>query len=47
MNEDPTYWLAFYADRSGFAVFPTEIQALRHAVVNSMDVRQVKVGETF
>lgn len=46
MNEDPTYWVAYYHDGSGFAVFPTELQALRLAVENpGMAVRQVNIGE--
>lgn len=31
-------WLAFYGDWSGWRVFKSEMQALRHAVANSMSV---------
>lgn len=31
-------WAAYYSDRSGVAIFATEIEALRYAVTNSMQV---------
>jgi len=30
-------WFVYYLDYSGFAVFPTEIEALRYAVRHSME----------
>lgn len=38
-------WLAYYSDRSGAAIFATEIEALRHAVEWSMAVRFVLFGQ--
>lgn len=38
--EDPRgVWMAYYPDGSGFAIFSTEIDALRHAVGHRMDCR--------
>ena len=31
-------WMAFYDDDSSYAAFPSELDALRHAVGNSMEV---------
>ena len=30
-------WVAYYSDHSGMSVFPTEIEALRHARERNMD----------
>ena len=38
-------WLAYYHDFSGLAVFLTEIEALRHAVENSMHVKFITWGD--
>ena len=38
-------WVAFYSDHSGARLFASEIDALRHAVGTSMDVRYVDFGE--
>jgi hypothetical protein len=38
-------WVARYPDGSASAAFPTEIEALRHAVNNSMEVALVPFGE--
>lgn len=34
-------WIAYYHDWSGFGLFETELDALRHAVANSMQVKSV------
>lgn len=39
------FWLAYYSDYSGFAVFATEIEALRYAVDRSMQVEFKNWGE--
>lgn len=31
-------WIAFYSDYSGYAPFPSELEALRHAVASGMEV---------
>lgn len=36
-----TVWIAFYSDWSSFALFETEIEALRHAVDHSMRVKSL------
>jgi hypothetical protein len=36
-------WIAYHVDWSGFAVFETEIEALRHAVDNMMHVKQLQL----
>ena len=36
-----TIWMAYHTDWSGFALFATEIEALRYAVAHSMQVRAV------
>lgn len=36
-----TVWLAYHLDWSNFALFGTEIEALRYAVDNSMRVQAV------
>lgn len=36
-----TIWVVYYFDFSGFGIFETEIEALRHAVDNSMNVKAV------
>lgn len=38
-------WVAYYSDRSGAAVFPTEVEALRYAVEVSAAVQFVEWGE--
>jgi hypothetical protein len=37
-------WVAYYYDRSGVAVFETEIEALRYALANSMQVKRAPFG---
>lgn len=37
-------WIAYYQDRSGLAIFESEIEALRRAVEHSMQVAYVKYG---
>lgn len=45
-DEQPRgFWLAYYSDWSGIAAFPTEIEALRHAVDKSMTVMFCEWGE--
>lgn len=39
-----TVWFAYHTDLSGFAVFLDELEALRYAVENSMQVREVTQG---
>lgn len=34
-------YLAYYDDWSGFALFATEVEALRHAVEHSMKVKTI------
>lgn len=43
--EQPGLWLAYYSDGSSLVVFDREIDALRHAVEHSMQVRRVALGE--
>lgn len=39
-------WVAYYTDWSGFAVFDSELEALRYAVDSCMmKVAQVKLGQ--
>lgn len=38
-------WVAYYADGSGFVMFATEVEALRHAVDNGMMVRFARFGD--
>ena len=38
-------WIAYHGDMSSFLVFGREVDALRHAVEHSMDVRYVKWGD--
>lgn len=42
---DPTsrVWMAYYHDRSRVALFDTEIDALRHAVDNGMQVIELRL----
>lgn len=40
-----SYWLAYYSDFSEFAVFATEIHALRFAVENDMQVAELGYGD--
>lgn len=37
-------WFAYYYDHSGAAVFETEIEALRYALANGMQVKRVPFG---
>ena len=39
---DQGFWLAYWPDLSGLVAFSEEIDALRHAVENSMDVRWIQ-----
>ena len=43
----PGVWVASYGDRSGYALFATEIDALRHAVDKGMRVEFVEFGSEF
>lgn len=36
MSEPSGFWLAYYSDWSGFAVFDNELEALRYAVEHQM-----------
>lgn len=38
-------WVAYHSDWSGFAIFDNEMEALRHAVANTMSVGLAKFGE--
>lgn len=38
-------WVAYHSDWSGFAIFDDEMEALRHAVSNTMSVGLAKFGE--
>lgn len=44
MNADGPVWLAYYQDWSGFAVFSTELLALRYAVEKTMAVTELPFG---
>ena len=37
-------WVVYYSDRSGIAMFPTEIEALRVAVDRKMECKFVEWG---
>lgn len=39
-------WMAYYSDWSSFALFATEIEALRYAVEKSMHVRELRLPAT-
>lgn len=39
-----TYWIAYYCDWSGFAVFLHEIDCLRYAVKHDMQAAEVAFG---
>lgn len=41
-----TVWLAYYRDWSAFAIFETEIEALRYAVEHTMQVKAVTLPAT-
>jgi hypothetical protein len=42
MNRPPrSVWIAHYSDWGEFALFETEVEALRHAVAKVMQVREV------
>lgn len=43
-SPDPTVWIAYYSDWSGFSVFLDEVPCLRHAVAHSQSVVEVPVG---
>ena len=45
-NEEE-FWLAYYLDRSNFAVFSNELDCLRHAVEFSMLAKKIVAGEEF
>lgn len=38
------FWIAYYSDWSGFAVFDSEIKCLRYAVENHMEAAEVPFG---
>jgi hypothetical protein len=40
-------WIAYHSDWSGFALFGKEVDALRYAVSNNMNVGRVGWGETL
>lgn len=45
MNEQtPTFWVTYYSDFSGIAIFETEVSALRYAVGRGMFVHAVAEG---
>ncbi len=39
------FWFVYYHDLSGFAVFDDEIKALRYAVENGMQCKEMQYGE--
>ena len=41
MNTAVTIWIAYYLDWSDFALFETEVEALRHAVDRAMRVKPI------
>lgn len=44
---EPIGWLAYYSDSSAFAIFDSEIKALRYAVDHEMKVRALADGQQF
>ncbi len=44
-RKDVVGWVAYFPDWSGFRIFRTEIDALRHAVDNQMKVVLVHDGQ--
>jgi hypothetical protein len=40
-------WVAYHSDWSGLAFFATELEALRHAVTNSMSVGYCTFGADY
>jgi hypothetical protein len=48
MTDTPklTVWMAYYSDWSDFAIFETEIEALRHAVKHEMHVKELTLPAT-
>lgn len=40
-------WLAYHSDHSDYAVFTSELEALRFAVDNSMLVQRIDPGESI
>lgn len=42
---DTVCWMAYYTDWSGIAVFDNEIDCLRHAVANHMEVIELSAGD--
>ncbi|XTP37112.1 hypothetical protein ACORG1_13220 [Mycobacterium sp. TJFP1] len=45
IGERTVCWLAYYSDFSGMAVFPTEIEAHRHANGTTMEVVELRAGD--
>lgn len=43
--DEPTVWIAYYGDWSGFAVFDDELACLRHAVAHHMEAGQFHLGQ--
>lgn len=43
-KEGAGVWVAYFSDWSSMVPFPTEVEALRHAVANSMRVTEVPFG---
>lgn len=44
---DNGVWLAYYSDWSGISMFASEVEALRHAVDNSMSVGFCRFGHEY
>lgn len=46
LNPNSTHvWVALYSDKSGAAVFSSELECLRYALANAMQVKRVLLGE--
>lgn len=45
MDHATVCWMAYYTDWSGIAVFNNEIDCLRHAVSNHMEVIELHAGD--
>jgi hypothetical protein len=43
----PEAWMAYLSDMSSLVIFPTEIEALRHAVEQGMQVKRLGWGENI
>lgn len=45
--DEPTFWIAYHGDWSGFAIFDDELPCLRYAVDHHMAVAECPFGQVF